>query len=1371
MKCLVKRTCHKIDGRPPADSSRPIEDWEDKGAYILLGPPGSGKTTIFKLEAQRQCGQYVTVRDFLTFDDRPEWHDTTLFIDGLDEARAGKSDLRTPLDNIRAKLDRMGRPRFRLSCREADWLGANDHKHLNMVAPEESVTVLRLEPLLEKDIRQVLTEDSRVEDPENFLASAYEIGLASLLANPLNLDILILAFFSDGKFPKSRMEAFEKACRALLQEHNDEHLDANRNHDSVCNLMDTACMLCAVLLLSGATGYSLSSISSDFNLIDIALIPDQDQTSIRRCLKSNLFNFPMHNAALPAHRQITEFLGAGYLADLVKNGLPIGRILALITGNDGIVVSELRGLSAWFAAHSDNSNRKEVMARDPLGTVLYGDVSNFSTRDKLLLLEYLQQDARVNTRFVDILQLNHRLGDLVTADMEKHYREILTDPSRDDTRQSFILILIEALQYGEFLPGLAESIMNIVRDNTWKPKIRSSAITSFIRHQQNKEEAYTKLKILTNEVYSGKVLDPDESLLGGLLLTLYPVTISETEIMQYLRFPKILNRSLEYECFFAMRLPKKSKRKQLAVLLDKFVERIGTLVSEETANRPPESFFWVHTNLLANFLQLCEGQVDSTRLFRWLGLATRDVDWIDKPDLDREGSRYIRSWLENHPDKWKALMAIGIKECTNKSKCNENIGLFDCMYIEEHGRLFGAKRPLDFGYWCLEQSIITENANAVEWLLYQAAICLHRNKGFFDKNVSTLLAEHTDLKELFESKVEGLKAPHIDCSVSEYRVEGRFRNVNMNWHVYVKPHEDKLLENSASPELLDELAKVYFGEYIDVQGDSPKVRLNSILGGDSSLVEAVLHGFRDTMKRNDLPSYKQVMSLGASNRIHHLALPFIAGLEEKFNTAPISESTIDVSYWRLAIAIHYTVLIRRPVARHSVDLIPLWFRWILTNRPDLVAEILAQSVLSKLNRNAEASAELKNLTYCTDYEEVARLTSIPLLKQFPVRCNSSQLLTLCYLLRATVNHCDNDALLELIDKKLSLQSMNMAQRVHWLLAGLFIEPNCYSERLESYVAANERRIYVLTKAVANLGNLSEKKFRKCVSALRLLIQLTSASIRPYSYADDSNQHGIVTSQMLATVQIEGFIEQLAVISTKAASHALESLSSDKNLHHWHPVLMNAVYQQKTVRREAEFVYSDVSNVLATLDNGPPANVADLAALTLEQLQQVAQQVRDSDTSDWLQYWNVDGYKRPLDSRPEKACRDALASDLRNRLQSRDISVKPETQYADEKRADICVSYRNYNVPIEVKKSCSLDLWRAIRSQLIARYSRDPGADGHGIYLVFWFGDTKDCPTKRTEDGLSLSTVEEIEGHLRSKLLLDEKHKIRILVIDVAKPNS
>ena len=131
---VVPRTCSEwTEENDTQPSEKPLAEYESNAAYVLLGAPGAGKTVAFREESQREGAFYVTARDFITFADRQEWHERTLFIDALDEVRAGSDDRRTPLDRIRAKLDALGRPRFRLSCREADWLGASDRTHLARV--------------------------------------------------------------------------------------------------------------------------------------------------------------------------------------------------------------------------------------------------------------------------------------------------------------------------------------------------------------------------------------------------------------------------------------------------------------------------------------------------------------------------------------------------------------------------------------------------------------------------------------------------------------------------------------------------------------------------------------------------------------------------------------------------------------------------------------------------------------------------------------------------------------------------------------------------------------------------------------------------------------------------------------------------------------------------------------------------------------------------------------------------------------------------------------------------------------------------------------------------------------------------------------
>ena len=395
MKHLVRRTCTEIggDGRRDerASTSRPLEEFRETAAYVLLGAPGAGKTKAFEQEAA-ECpnGFPVTARDFVTFDDRPEWHGATLFIDGLDEMRAGAADGRTPFDEIRRKLDALGRPSFRLSCREAHWFGADDRNHLESVSKDAKVKVLRLDPLSEDDIRDILRRRPGIDNADEFMAAARDRGIDGLLANPLSLRMLAGAV-TDGAWPETRMKTFEQACRKLVREHNVQHLMATPQCEDANCLLDVAGRLCAVQLLAGNSGYTLSpAAAEDRDYPRLDQVPGDDRHGLRHALDTKLFDAPSEDSsesrAAPVHRQIAEFLAARYLAALIDDGLPIGRILSLIVGHDGIVVSELRGLSAWLAAHSRTA-RAELIARDPLGTLLYGDVLEFSTHEKLHVLD------------------------------------------------------------------------------------------------------------------------------------------------------------------------------------------------------------------------------------------------------------------------------------------------------------------------------------------------------------------------------------------------------------------------------------------------------------------------------------------------------------------------------------------------------------------------------------------------------------------------------------------------------------------------------------------------------------------------------------------------------------------------------------------------------------------------------------------------------------------------------------------------------------------------------------------------------------------------------------------------------------------------
>ena len=1357
MPDFVPRTCTEFgeDGqvKKNADKSErtrlSFEEFQDADAYVLLGPPGAGKSKTFEQEAACLKACYVTARDFTTFDDRPEWHNTTLFIDGLDEKRAGSLDGRTPLDGIRKKLDQLGRPRFRLSCREADWFGANDRDNLKAVSRNGQVVVLRLDRITDEDVLKILRDNLKVDDPEKFTDKARQQGLETLLTNPQSLLMLINAVAgSGGDWPETRIQTFNMACRTLLHDPNQEHQVAKPHDVAISDLLDAAGRLCAVQLLTGGAGYTLPGTESDHKYLGLEQVSGEDQKVLRHVLGTKLFVVPTEGRAAPVHRQIAEFLGGRYLAVLIEKGLPVGRILALMTGDDGGVVSELRGLSAWLTAHSTTS-RTKIIEHDPLGTVLYGDVRDFSIDEKRSLIENLKRAAQTNQEFFEALaKMDSRFGDLATPDMEPVFREALTSSMWDDTHQRLVACLVEALRHGPAAPELTDVLLKMVKDDSWRLRIRYRALDTILHQGTNDKQIDDKLMMLLADVYKGSVLDPDDELLGQLLHELYPAKLSVPEILRYLRSPKNRNLLGMYKLFWNGHVVENSTNAQRTELLDALVERYKDLTLEIWEDDPPDiPFSSLPSALLVRFLKTAQEDIALDRLYAWLGIAA-----LDPPDLlpfDDEPA--IGDWLKHHPEIQKAMIAACIEDCRGKQQFNV------CVDMKRR-RLLNATPPQDFGSWCLEQAMCATDDNAAIWYIVQVADAVHwRDEEKLTREiVDRRLAHYPSLQTVFRKRLtqrEESKNRENELKAKSAKKKNKKRQ---EFRDLVKKHVTALYENRGPSSLLNYLASAYFGEPIDirVEGNNSRDRLHNLLQGDPALIEAVLTALRDSIKRIDLPDDAEIIQLRANNQMSLLERPFLAGLEEL--SEPEKKPPLNKRQVRQAIAFYYTSV---PLRYYRGDK-PHWYQWLLARHPEVVSDVLIESVRSELRNGEEHFPEAPKLAFSKEHEEVARLVSLTLLELFPVRCASAQLGLLNALLIAALLHCEKEAFEKLLERKLSFPSMNIAQRVYWLTAGFFVSPASYCETLETLVSVHEQRIRHLADFFTTYRDQAAwaKLFdRFDVQELTLLTRLLGGSYRPISFS--SRVMSYDGTQVMTTDLVAALLNRLSSLPSPEATAALESLSSDNALHPWRFNIMNAAYRQNKIRREASFRYHDIPTVLQTLDNLKPANAADLAALTMDSLSDMAKRIRDGNTSGWRQYWNMDS---PED---EDLCRNTLLLNLQLKFEPLGIDAQPEGRYADDKRADIRVAYGNFNVPVEIKKSTHRDLWRAIREQLIAKYTRDPGADGYGIYLVFWFG-TEGCPMPPS--GKRPSSAHELQERLLDTLSPDEKFKISICVIDVSK---
>lgn len=1348
---LVPRACTVRDETPGAHKSRPLKDYRAQPAYVLLGDPGAGKTESFKQEAAACDGHYVRARSFATLDPRPELVGKTLFIDGLDEMRAGGADGRTPLDHVRHHLDRLGRPHFRLSCREADWYGDSDSAALKEVAPDGKIAVLHLDPLSDADIELLLERKFGIADPAGFSEQASRHGLADLLRNPQTLRLLADAV-GGNTWPDSRAATYDLSCRQLVRELNAEHRSAKRySAPTADSLLDAAGFLCAVYLLAGISGFALDDAAVDDQHALWLELPHARDLPMLEALATGLFRQDdQEQQRTPVHRSIAEYLGSRYLAAQIESqGLALGRVAALMVGYDGGIVPDLRGLAAWLAVHC-RSARNELIAREPLGIVLYGDVRGFPADDKRRVLAALKAEAEQYANFRSQDWTAVPFGALATPDMAPVFTELLASPSRAEADIVLLDCALDALRYGPPLADLTgnttrlETLLDAAaRDGGYPEYIRRSALKILLRDLPRNGG---RLVAIAKDIQAGIVEDNDDQLLGRLLTELFPQFIRPGDVFGFLHVAKKNRLIGEYNVFWGHRLPEDVPDNLLPELLDQLQQHHAAL-RQSLGHHEVERLAGC---LLARTLEAHGDDVDDERLYDWLGAGLSEYG---SPDIDGEHQQCVAVWLAARPERYKVVLLIGASHCVGKENA------WSCLY-HSVSRLYYAEPPADSVPWYLERAAGEKNSEFQKFYFEQAASLLVRQgrQEWLTFDALDYLDPWIKAHAEFEPYLRGFNSLSIDdwrrddaTRKREWRIDRE--QSKEGWRSHFHKHLEGIRDGSAHPQILHELAQVYLRPFLDVEGETPRDRLADFLGGDQVLIAAAYSGFRRTLDRTDLPSVTEIVNLETKGRMHFIRQPCLAGIEELFAANSEAALRLDDAVLRKLLAFRFTWIAEKEAN---------WFLALVMSRPDLVAEVLVAYALPLLRKGHEHVHGIWQLAYDDHFATVACAVLPDLLEGFPPRAKK-QLLTnaLDPLIKAALHYLDRPTLAAIISARLMQGSMSAAQRVYWLACGLLVSPTEYEIPLAKHIGASKALRSQLGAFLHDRERRPRFKTDLPESSLALLIEL----LAPDSPAERPLGTHWVSAAMQTADEVRGFIEMLGAKPSEIAARELERLIALPELELWQNRLRHAAHAQRAARRKAEFRPPNISEVCRTLANMQPANAADLAALTYDHLRDLARKIRDGSTNDYRQYWSYDASGKPERPKPENDCRDILLSDLTERLGRLGIDARKEIYHADEKRADIGVFFggaMGFNVPIEIKKDRHTDLWRAMRVQLIERYTRDPATDGFGIYLVFWFGG-KDMPLP--QEGKKPRTAAELEERLRQTLTTQEQYCIRVCVVD------
>ena len=1364
MNKLVERTCTEL-GRNGAESaeaeSKPLSAYRSAQAYVLLGDPGSGKTTSFRAECEELGDQakFISARDFLVYESAPdELLGRTLFIDGLDEVRAGALDVRSPFDRIRGLLVELGRPWFRISCREADWLGENDLRRLELAAKDSTVTALRLDPLTPTDVENILRGSLGVSDPKGFVEQACERGVDGLLFNPKGLELLVEAVHQGNDWPKSRIETFELACAQMAGERNREHRNAKRPGVPLGSLIVSAGRLCALQLMADLVGYSQDEDSSNADYPTLDACVQGDSSELRAALSSKLFKADGDQRFSPVHRQIAEYLGAKHLAGLIDKGLPSGRVMALMTGGDGTVVTALRGMSAWLAAHSPRV-RTELVSNDAAGVAIYGDIQDYSPSEKQELLAALLRQPGIAAR----AYLNVKaFASLVAAKTEPQIRQVLASADRSPVQQHRAAFILLILSQGQQNAVLAPEMLRIVRDDSWPQQVRLLALQGFIRHRKGSPGLTGELEALLAHIKSSGITASNQNLCGTLLEQLYPGAVRPRRVWEYLTELAGRDVSGRYWQFWRRTLLAKSSGSDIPDLLDGLASQFSNM---------EQAFDDLHLRelpvaLLERGLRLYGDQVARGRVYQWLGAGAHVLDrFRGNPP---EAILQIRGWLEQRPEIQKDIVLRGLKSCRDDHRG----GYADFM---NRKRLFGAKLSSDFGLWCLKQAVdFAKSKPQVARHLFREAYTACKAGEPGEGLSEELLREHARRHECLQNLLAVLESPPLpfpeeaDWQRRQAKYLEEHQRRRRQWRERVRSNERALLENRAAPALLYQLALVYFGIHPDFEEDCRgKEALVRVLGG-SGAVNAAMHGLRGVIDRHDLPSVREIIRLARKQREHLLSLPLLAGLEEGEAPSPGFLRSKANSRVRACVAFYHDWA---PKLSESSEGRPAWYQGLLDSDPGMVSQAAVQCAAAALRGGGWVSQQFWDIAHNETHGAVARAATLDLLKVFPTRCRSRQLWALDELLWGAIGRGAEAELLDLARRKLSKTGMNTGQRVHWLGVGLICSPETYREPVAEFLKGRKRRIRHLARFCVrgadpfglDNGSLRYPYEDLDSTTLQIIIRnlgrcFSPCELRGFGYISDE----IRTSRFLINT-----INHLASKPDRSTSKALESLLADDSIDRWHACLSQARDSQRIIRRDAEYCHPTLQHACQALQGGPPANPGDLAALTVDRLRNIATKIRTTNRDEWRLFWNEGSHGKPGRPKVENSCRDALLSLLDPQLPY-SVYAHPEGQHANQTRADIVVSADGFQVPIEVKKNEDRQLWSALHKQLIAKYAVDPGSNGYGIYIVFWFGSDKQRPRS---DGKRPNSPETLEVLLREALGEKEARKISICVIDVCPPSS
>jgi hypothetical protein len=1291
---------------------------------VLLGESGDGKTHSLREVARLEGYPLCSVRDFMAGNANRKSRFQPL--DALDEyrPRAATCNQNAFTDLIRT-LRENGSPFLRLSCRSADWLGSSDLELLKSYCDSTGYVVLSLKPLSWEDAAEVLTGRFAF-DVQAFLRHARDHDLEALISNPQTL-LMLAGVVEKGGWPISKSELFDRACLNLLSEHSQVLQTLELGQYAPQELMDAIGAVFAMMLITDASGVSLSGDQGE-DCPSYRRVPHARPEEVLAALKRRACSVSPGGLARYLHRMTAEYFGAMWIAKKIEQGLPVGRVQGLL-GVDGRPSRELRGLHAWlpiflpkFASH--------FIEADPYGVLVYGDAGSLRGSAKGMLLRSLEKAVSDDPLLFANTIPPRSIGSLLAPESVGYFVELLSRPEAPAGLRRMALSIVAE---GKPFPQLFQPLTDILRDGRAPLINRELAFESLLNYGQEGAAAVVDSYRLLGEGMPFRVRTV-------IVTGLYGNPFGPADAAHILLAARTSNDSHAGDLW---QLDRKVPVAELMRVLQEYEQRLDSAGPAHTTLN-----FAAQPCVHRMIARVCKdaSHINPGDLFQVLM-------GLDEKDRGQDTRGEIREAILGRPRLRDQLIDAAIERFTEFK--DPRALAFDVYHATQRAAHVGftAERLMEH----LEGTTAAEDATAK----YEAVgYCLNA-LGAGETRLLDRFIELGDSRPEFQSILEHYRfCPYEDWRREEYAstVEwARQRAAIRQEYQTLITANARSIGDADDPGLLGWLAQLYWGWFAAWEFNNyRRKQMVDVVGPE--LTEVVERGFRLAVERQAVPTVAEIAQLNSLNQIHFVWYALLAGMDlrwaDKRSFDGLSEATI-ASLFAISLLVSTGDDEGNPSSGDDRE----WAREILVSFPHLARSVYEEMIKALAQSGRSGQTLILKLSNRAETAAWRGTFALQILRDHDISdpADLQPLCLLAYEMRGQRSDLSNLA------EARGHAAASEAAQTFWIAVCFVFERDRFEEKLREITPSRRDVLWTIHSLANPLPDprtddrripLNVQQIEHLVRLFGELFEDTNTRIDPWG----------ARGGFEAALYVRDLISALGTRSDVSAGAALNRLLNDERLNSYRWWIQHCLAEQYELNRRSRYKPADWATAAAVLSGGAPANTADLYALTLDYLSEIAHEIRNRNTDPIRVFW-LDEH-RPAYEEPS---RDRLIDILRPRFERVGVSVEPEGHMARDKRADIILQRPGKaKLPIEVKRESHPELWTSAENQLQKLYTRDPASDGYGIYLVLFFG----VAGLRTPDGKVITSAAELRSALTETLPADQRSRITCIVLDVSlEPNT